>query len=208
MNASWKFTNGLLGFVVLLLVSVGTCFAQSTATLSGTVTDPTGAVVPNASVKVRSLATNTLRETVSDSAGAFVVPSLQPGDYEIRATAAGFGTSVIKSVTLQVDQSVTANVKLNVQSAGETVQVEGSAAPIIDSQTITMGPVIDKDTVQNIPLNRRHFLDLTNLTPVAGVPPANGFLTSASRGLRANSFNTGGAREDANNFQINGINLI
>jgi hypothetical protein len=207
MNASWKLTKGLLGFVVLLLVSVSACFAQSTATLAGTVTDPTGAVVPNASVKVRSLATNTIRETVSDSAGAYVVPSLQPGDYEIRTTAAGFGTSVIKSITLQVDQSVTANVKLNVQSAGETVQVEASAAPIIDSQTITMGQVIDKETVQNIPLNGRHFLDLTNLTPGAVVPPANGFLTSASRGLGANSYITGGAREDANNFQINGINL-
>jgi Carboxypeptidase regulatory-like domain/TonB dependent receptor len=207
MNASWKFTNGLLGFVVLLLVSVGTSFAQSTATLAGTVTDPTGAVVPNASVKVRSLATNVLRETVSDSAGAYVLPSLQPGDYEIRTTAAGFGTSVIKSVTLLVDQSVTANVKLNVQSSGETVQVEAGAAPIIDSQTITMGQVIDKETVQNIPLNGRHFLDLTNLTPGAVVPPANGFLTSASRGLGANSYITGGAREDANNFQINGINL-
>jgi hypothetical protein len=207
MNALWKFTNGLLGFVVLLLVSVGACSAQSTATLAGTVTDPTGAVVPSASVKVRSLATNMVRETVSDSAGAYVMPSLQPGDYEIRTTAAGFGTSVIKSVTLQVDQSVTANVKLNVQSSGETVQVEGGAAPLIDSQTITMGQVIDKDTVQNIPLNGRHFLDLTNLTPGAVVPPANGFLTATSRGLGANSYITGGAREDANNFQINGINL-
>src|SRR5438874_5227942 len=179
MNASWKFTNRFLGVLVLLLVSLGASLAQSTATLAGTVTDPTGAVVPNANVKVRSLATNTTRETVSDSAGAYVVPSLQPGDYEIRTTAAGFGTSVIKSVTLLVDQSVTANVKLNVQSSGETVQVEAGAAPIIDSQTITMGQVIDKDTVQNIPLNGRHFLDLTNLTPGAVVPPANGFLTSA-----------------------------
>jgi hypothetical protein len=69
------------------------------------------------------------------------------------------------------------------------------------------GHVIDKETVKNIPLNGRHFLDVTNLTPVAVVPPANGFLTSASRGLGANSYITGGAREDANNFQINGINL-
>jgi hypothetical protein len=207
MNVSRNFTNGLLGFVLLILVSVGTCFAQSTATLAGTVTDPTGAVVSGASIKVRSLATNTIRETVSDSAGSYVVPSLQPGDYEIRTTAAGFGTNVIKTVTLQVDQAVTANVKLNVQSAGETVQVEAGAAPIIDSQTITMGQVIDKETVQNMPLNGRHFLDLTNLTPGAVVPPANGFLTATSRGLGANSYITSGAREDANNFQINGINL-
>jgi hypothetical protein len=207
MNASWKFTNKLLGLVVLLMVGVSASLAQSTATLAGTVTDPTGALVPNASIKVRSLATNTTREAVSDSAGTYVVPSLQPGDYEIRTTAAGFGTSVIKSVTLLVDQTVTANMKLNVQSAGETVQVEAGSAPIVDSQTITMGQVIDKETVQNIPLNGRHFLDLTNLTPGAVVPPANGFLTSTSRGLGANSYITGGAREDANNFQINGINL-
>src|SRR5260370_9413597 len=100
MNASWKFTNGLLGFVVLLLVSVGTCFAQSTATLAGTVTDPTGAVVPNASVKVRSLATNTFQETVSDSAGDYVGLSLQPADDEIRTSALGFGTCVFESGTL------------------------------------------------------------------------------------------------------------
>src|SRR5260370_7728620 len=114
MNASWKFTNGLLGFVVLLLVSVGTCFAQSTATLAGTVTDPTGAVVPGASVKVRSLSTNVLRESVSDSAGAYVVPSLQPGDYEIRTTAAGFGTSVLKTVTPLPHQPHPPNVKFHV----------------------------------------------------------------------------------------------
>lgn len=175
MKVSLKLSRGLLVVWLLLLVSAGTSLAQSTASLSGTVTDPTGAVVPGASIKVRSLATNLVRETISDSAGSYVVPSLQPGDYEIRTTAAGFGTSVIKSVTLLVDQSVTANVKLDVQSTGETVQVEASAAPIIDSQTITMGQVIDKETVQNIPLNGRHFLDLTNLTPGAVVPPANGF---------------------------------
>jgi hypothetical protein len=204
---SSRLVKSLSSLIVLFLVCVGSSVAQSTATLAGTVTDPTGAVVPGANVKVRSLATNTIRETVSDSAGTFTVPSLQPGEYEIRTSASGFGDNVIKSITLQVDQSVTANVRLGVQSAGETVQVEAGAAPIIDSQTITMGQVIDKDTVQNIPLNGRHFLDLTNLTPGAVVPPANGFLTGTSRGLGANSYITGGAREDANNFQINGINL-
>jgi type 1 fimbria pilin len=69
MNASWKFTNGLLGLVVLLLVSVSACFAQSTATLSGTVTDPSGAVVPGAQVTVHSLATGLDRQLVTDSAG-------------------------------------------------------------------------------------------------------------------------------------------
>jgi hypothetical protein len=206
MNASWKFTNGLLGFVVLLLVSVSACFAQSTATLSGAVTDPSGAVVPGAQVTVHSLATGLDRQLVTDSAGIYVVPSLEPGDYEVQAKAAGFSQYTVKKVTLQVDQRVTVNMALAVSSAGETIQVESTASQI-ETQTMTVGQVIDKTTVQDIPLNGRHFLDLTVLTPGGVVAPTAGSLTAPSRGLGANSFITAGNREDSVNFQINGVNL-
>ena len=180
--------------------------AQSTATLSGAVTDPSGAVVPQAKVTVHGLATGVDRVVVSDSAGNYAVPSLQPGNYSVRVEAAGFAGYRLPSVTLQVDQNVTTNIRLGVASTGEVVQVEG-AAPIIDAQTITVGQVIDQKTVQEIPLNGRHFLDLTNLTPGTVVPPVTGSLTSASRGLGANSFDTAGQREDSVNFMINGVNL-
>ncbi|HWZ00708.1 MAG TPA: TonB-dependent receptor, partial [Edaphobacter sp.] len=206
MNASWKFTNGLLGFVVLLLVSVGTCFAQSTATLSGIVTDPSGAVVPGAQVIVHSLATGLDRQLVTDSAGLYVAPSLVPGDYQVQTKASGFSTYTVKQVTLDVDQHVTVNMALALSTAGETVQVE-SAASQIEAQTMTVGQVIDRNTVQELPLNGRHFLDLTVLTPGGVVAPTAGNLTGASRGLGANSFITAGNREDSVNFQINGINL-
>ena len=101
-------------------------------------------------------------------------------------------------------QSVTADVKLGLAATGEVVQVQGTA-PILDAQTMTVGQVIDQKTVQEIPLNGRHFLDLTNLTPGTVVPPATGSLTTASRGLGANSFVTAGQREDAVNFMINGV---
>ncbi|WP_245632212.1 TonB-dependent receptor [Edaphobacter aggregans] len=195
-----------VGVVVLGLVFVCTASAQSTATLSGTVTDATGAVVAGAAVKVHSLDTNADREVTTDESGTYFVPSLQPGNYMIQVNAAGFGQYSVPSLTLQVDQRATMNVKMNIASTGTTVEVTGST-PIIDSSTITVGQVIDKETVQNIPLNGRHFLDLTQLTPGAVVPPANGFLTSASRGLGANSYITAGQREDSANFQINGINL-
>src|ERR1700756_406249 len=78
---------------------------------------------------------------------------------------------------------------------------------LIESQTITVGQVIGNDEVQNLPLNGRHFLDLTVLTPGSVVADTAGNLTSASRGLGANSFLTAGNREDSVNFQINGINL-
>jgi hypothetical protein len=89
---------------------------------------------------------------------------------------------------------------------GTTVQVE-SASTQIEAQTITVGQVIDNRSVQDLPLNGRHFLDLTVLTPGGVVADAAGSLTAASRGLGANSFITAGNREDSVNFQINGINL-
>ncbi len=180
--------------------------AQSTATLSGTVTDPSGAVLPQAKITVHGLTTGVDRTAVSDSAGDYSVPSLQPGNYSVTVQAQGFADFKVASVTLEVDQSVTTNARLGVASAGEVVEVE-SAAPIIDAETITVGQVIDQKTVQEIPLNGRHFLDLTNLTPGTVVPPVTGSLTGASRGLGANSFDTAGQREDTVNFMINGVNL-
>jgi hypothetical protein len=206
MNVPRNFTNGLLGFVVLLLVSVGACFAQSTATLSGTVTDPSGAVVPNAQVTVHSLATGLDRQLVTDNAGLFVAPSLIPGDYRVEVKAAGFADYTVQKVTLDVDQRVTVNVPLALSSAGAVVQVESTQSQI-ETQTMTVGQVIGNTTVQELPLNGRHFLDLTVLTPGGVVAPTAGSLTAASRGLGANSFITAGNREDSVNFQINGVNL-
>jgi hypothetical protein len=193
-----------------LPILLGTCalgaWGQSTATLSGTLTDPSGAVVPHAHVVVHSLATGADRDIDTDAAGLYVVPSLQPGDYSVKATADGFSAYTVQKVTLDVDQKVTVDMHLALASSGETVQVESTAAQI-EATTMTVGQVIDRATVQQIPLNGRHFLDLTVLTPGGVVAPTSGSLTAASRGLGANSFDSAGNREDSVNFQINGVNL-
>jgi len=181
-------------------------FGQSSASLSGTVTDPTGAVVPGAKVLIHSLATGEDLTLTTDSAGLYVAPSLQPGDYQVEASAAGFGTYKVQKVTLPVDTAATVNMKLTVSSSGETVEVDSDASQI-ETQTVTVGQVIGRNTVQELPLNGRHFLDLTTLTPGGVVADTAGSLTSASRGLGANSFLTAGNREDSVNFQINGVNL-
>jgi len=98
--------------ILLGILSVST-FAQSTASLSGTVTDPSGAVVPGAHVTVHSLVTGADRTTNTDAAGLYAVPSLQPGEYRIQATAGGFGTYTVSRVTLNVDQKVTVNMTLS-----------------------------------------------------------------------------------------------
>ena len=123
-----------------LLVGVTAGHAQSTGTLSGTVTDSSGAVVPQAQVSVQNLSTSVERVVKSDSAGYYTVPSLQPGNYSVRIEATGFAAYKLPSITLQVDQSVTANARLGVASTGEVVEVQG-AAPILDAATMTVGRI-------------------------------------------------------------------
>src|SRR6201996_1832039 len=200
-------SHRICSFIALILASGSAiAYSQSTATLSGTVTDPSGAVVPQAQVTVHGLSTGVDRTAASDPAGSYTIPSLQPGNYSVSVRASGFADYKLASVTLQVDQNVTANVKLGVASAGQMIQGQ-AAAPRINAQATPVAQVIDQTTVQKIPLNGRHFLDLTNLTPGTVVPPVTGNLTSASRGLGANSYDTAGQREDSVNFMINGINL-
>jgi Carboxypeptidase regulatory-like domain len=180
--------------------------AQSTARLQGTVNDPTGAVIAGATIEIQNLETNLGRKVVSDAAGNYSIPSLPPGPYKLEATATGFNKYVLNNTTLLVDQTSTINIQLEISSTGEVIQVDAST-PLINSQTVTVGQVINQRTVQNIPLNGRHFLDLTQLVPGSVTAPSTGNLTSPSRGLGANSFITAGNREDSANIMINGVNL-
>lgn len=199
--------NKLQALFVLLAATTVAAFGQSTATLTGTATDPTGAAVPNAHITIHNMGTGAERIVETDSSGLYTVPALQPGTFSVTATASGFGKLTVQNVQLLVDQTQTVNLHLTVASSGETVEVQATAPLQIQAETITVGQVIDNATVQQLPLNGRHFLDLTVMTPGGVVADTNGSLTSASRGLGANSFITAGNREDSVNFQINGINL-
>ena len=191
---------------LLLLLASSFASAQSTATLSGTVTDPSGAVVPNARISIQDLSTGSDRISRSDSAGNYSVAALQPGNYSVTIEAPSFAAFKVASVTLLVDQNATVNARLTIVSSAEVINVQ-STAPILEAESTTVGQSIDEKTVQEMPLNGRHFLDLTNLVPGTVVPPVTGSLTAASRGLGANSYDTAGQREDSANFMINGINL-
>lgn len=136
--------------------------AQSTSTLSGTIKDPSGAVLPGAQVVIRNLGTGQERTVKSDGAGQYVAPSLPPGDYSLRVTADGFSAYTVQRFALLVDAKANLDASLAPASAGETVDVQ-SGASLIESESITVGQVIDRQTVQEVPLNGRHFLDLSTL---------------------------------------------
>jgi hypothetical protein len=195
-------------FVSALMVCalVVPAMAQSTASLNGVVTDATGATVPNAKVTVTNQATGVASSSQTDSAGAYLFPSLPIGAYRIEVTASGFQKAVISDLNLPVATSVTQNVQLKIGQAAETVEIVAEAA-VIDTTTNSIGQVINDKTVQDIPLNGRHFTDLSLLTPGTMTPPANGFLSAPLRGQGSFGVNTAGQREDTTNWLVNGINL-
>jgi hypothetical protein len=180
--------------------------AQSTAEFDGTVTDSTGAAVPNAKVVVTNQATGAQWNTQTNGAGLYVLPSLPPGNYQVTVTSAGFETLVIADLRLDVATSVTKDLQLKVGSVSQQMEVT-SEAPVIETSTTGVGQVINSRTVQEIPLNGRHFVDLNLLTPGTVTPPANGFLTAPLRGQGSFAINTAGQREDTTNWLVNGINL-
>jgi hypothetical protein len=195
-------------FVVLLysFICAAVAFGQATGTLEGTVTDSSGAVIPGAQIVATQLQTGTTRSTVSSSAGAYALPSLQPGSYRLVVSAPGMQATTVDNIKLDVDSSVKIDVKLGISAASQTVQVS-SASEQIDSSNTAVGQVIDQKTVQEIPLNGRHFLDLSMLAPGSVTAPPGGLLTTPNVGLGASSFLTSGNREDTVDFLVNGINL-
>ena len=191
---------------LLILVLAASAFAQTTASIQGTVSDQSGAAVVGAKVTVKNTALGIERTTQTSSTGSYQVPALPPGVYSVQVQIAGFETQLAKDLVLQVSQNSVQNFGLKVASTSEVVTVE-AAAPVIETTTITVGQTINQRTVQEIPLNGRHFVDLGLLIPGSVTPPQNGFLTAPLRGQGSFAFNTAGNREDTVNFMVNGINL-
>ncbi len=191
-------------FALALLVA-SPARAQSNATLSGTVTDAQNAVMPGVSITVHNSATNQDRAVVTDAQGQYVVAALPPGTYEVTAHLEGF-TDQKREVPLGPAQTVGLNLKLSVGALAENVTVTGSS-PLIDTATVAVGASMAEKTVQEIPLNGRHFVDLGPLMPGGSTSPQNAGLSAPLRGQGAFSFMTAGNRETSVNFMVNGINL-
>lgn len=191
---------------LLVVLSGARTYAQSTATLQGTVTDSTGAVIPSVNILVHNQGTGVDRKTQTDQSGNYQVPALEPGVYRVEARAQGFQAQVVTDLRLDVGSIVVQNVQLKVGAVTQEVTVT-AASPTIETATVSVGQVINQRTVQEMPLNGRHLVELASLLPGTVVAPQSGFLTSPIRGQGALAFNTAGAREDTTNFMVNGINL-
>ncbi|MDE0106994.1 MAG: carboxypeptidase-like regulatory domain-containing protein, partial [Bryobacterales bacterium] len=150
---------------VLLLAWAPVAAPQTiTATLQGTVADPTEAVIPGALVTVVNTATNAQFVTESNAAGRFVAPSLQPGPYRVVVEAEGFKRVERIGLVLAVEQTAQIQVVLEVGAVTEVVEVSAEA-PLLESTTSSMGQVIDNQKIINLPLNSRNPYRLALLVP-------------------------------------------
>jgi hypothetical protein len=165
---SWIKAGGLLTLLLtgLLLLSTGASAQEFRATISGTITDPSGAVVPGATIEVKETSTGTLNRTVSDAAGQYVVPFLLPGSYTVKVTAKGFATLTRSNIILQAQDHIVIDLSLIVGNASQTVIVN-STTPLLDTANASVNTVISTSSVADLPLNGRAPSTLAELS--AGV---------------------------------------
>ena len=153
--------------LTLLLCSLGvSLLAQTTGSgaITGTITDPSGGVVPAAAIAIKQTATGAERSLATNDAGIFVAQFLQPGAYEITVQKQGFTRTVRTGITLQVGQSLTVNLTLPLQSTTETVTVAGDAA-IVDTEKTEMSQVVSQTQKENLPIAGRRWEGFALLTP-------------------------------------------
>ncbi|HXC70831.1 MAG TPA: TonB-dependent receptor [Pyrinomonadaceae bacterium] len=191
----------ILPFILVLEVS-----AQSTASIEGQVFDQDGAVIPSVKIVARSAEIGVERKTVSDTAGRYLLAALPVGDYTVEASTSGFKKQVVESVTIEVSRRLIQDFQLEVGDVSEQITITSSNGGI-ERSTMSVGHVIDRRMVQDIPLNGRYFLDLGLLVPGSVTPPQGAFSSAPIRGLGSFSITTGGSREETVNYIINGITL-
>ncbi|HEY4010248.1 MAG TPA: TonB-dependent receptor [Acidobacteriaceae bacterium] len=161
-NRRFARVAAMLAIVLLCLTGLGRA-QEFRGTISGAVTDPSGAVIPNAQVVVKEIHTGTTNKTKSDATGQYVVPFLLPGDYTITATAQGFETLTHSGITLEAQAHPIVDLHLKVGNTGETVEVTTNA-PLLDQTNASVGQVISTESVADLPVNGRTPTTLTELS--------------------------------------------
>src|SRR5215469_1528154 len=198
--------NAPLHLLGAALLFAGGLLAQGQGTIVGTVTDPSGSAIPNASVRVVQVGTGQERSTTANAQGYFVVSSLLPSEYEVEISASGFRSYSQKNVILQADQTLTVNASLQIGATQETITISGEP-PQVNTSTSTISQVVDERRMVEMPLNGRNAATLALLvagtvtTPAGGVDQGN--TKTFPEGV---TISTNGARQDQVSYNLDGGN--
>src|ERR1700677_1918490 len=184
---------------VAALVCSGSALAQ-TAQVSGQVTDPQRLAVANADVRIVDQNTGVERRVKSNSTGFYTAPFLQPSHYKVFVQAPGFDTSVSNELILTVGENLALNFQMRIGSTQQEVTVD-AGSQILNTTDASVGTVIDRKFVENIPLNGRSFQDLISMTPgvLTQSPESNSQLGSSG------DFSVNGQRTESNYYSVDGV---
>ncbi len=196
-------------FILLLGLGVASRLEAQVvgATLSGTITDSSGAVVPKATVTIRNTATGIVRTVSTNETGFYTAPNVQPGDYQVTATAEGFASETAP-ITLTVGAQQTLSMTLKVGTSSQTVEIT-AAAPNINLVNSTLGGLDNESQIKELPLNGRSWSDLADLQP--GVYSLHEQPNVSTRDRYQRGFgqqlSISGARPQQNNYRLDGISI-
>src|SRR5579871_1475037 len=193
-------------FCALLLCLAQAAFSQTFGEITGEVRDPSGAVIAGASVTVVNAETNAARPTATNQVGIYTVPSLPPGRYQVRVTAAGFEPVVRNNLELQVQQTARVDFTLTVGQSSQTVEVTGAAA-LLSTDSASVGTVIEEKSITDLPLNGRDFFQLVSLSPNVNYGfTAASIESSRQGGTRSQvTMSLSGTRQTWNNYTLDGV---
>jgi len=189
-----------LGVLVLLLMVCGPIASAQSAALGGVVMDPSSAMVRDAQVTVTNQRTSVSLHIKTNSSGLYAIPFIQPGLYKLTVEAPGFKTYERTGVTIETAQTVAIDVRLQVGGSTQSVTVDGSGN-YINTTDASVGTVIDRQFVENIPLNGRTLQELMTLVPGVVLAPTG--TTSGNNSFGQISVN--GLRTDSNYFMVDGV---
>ncbi|HWP83558.1 MAG TPA: TonB-dependent receptor [Terriglobia bacterium] len=195
----------LVAFVLLLLVlSIRSIHAQlTTGTISGVVTDPSGAIVPGATVTAKNLGTGFSRSTISGATGRYDLPNLPVGSYEVSSELAGFQRIIRTGIELTVGRTVVVDLTMQVGEVTQAVTVTGEV-PLVETATATVASLVDERKVADLPLNNRDLTQLVFLQP--GVLQVPRELDNIGyRSGMGQTFSVGGARGNQNTYLLDGM---
>lgn len=197
-----RIIRSILCFTVLSLVT-SSLFGQAgaTGTVLGTVTDATGAVVPNARITITNTATKVQSQTATNKVGDYNVPALNPGTYTVTAEAAGFQKAVVSSFTLTVNQHARVDLSLKPGAVTQTVTTSAQAVSL-DTDTTELASLVSQKQVENLPLNGRNFMQL--LLIGAGAVTVGGEQGTMRQG-EGNAISVNGGRPEGNNYTLDGL---
>lgn len=182
-------------FSFWLILSATLCAQVDTGVITGTVSDPSGAVIPGVKIVVTHVDTNQRTETATNASGFYSAPALRTGRYSVAVSAEGFKPETRTGVDLRVQERLAIDFVLQVGAAASEVTITAQA-PLLESETSSLGQIVEARTIQDLPLNGRNFIQLATLT--AGTLPS-------SRTAERDNFISNGARAIQNSYLLDGV---